>query len=101
VLKQDKLIMSTVAWPHKQIINVGIFFSAIGGALQSLTGTPRMLAAMANDNVIPFLKHFASKDSEEPRKALLLLLCLSCGPCILGINPCDRESIILRAFALT
>ncbi|KDO20644.1 hypothetical protein SPRG_13397 [Saprolegnia parasitica CBS 223.65] len=84
VLKTDKFILSTVAWPTKQLINLGIFFSAIGGALQNLTGHPRMLAAMANDNVIPFLRPFAAKDSDEPRKAVGLILAMSCLPCIAG-----------------
>ncbi|OQS06152.1 cation-chloride cotransporter 1-like [Thraustotheca clavata] len=84
VLKSDKFIMSTVAWPNKQIINVGIFFSAVGGALQSLAGTPRMLAAMANDNVIAFLKPFMAKDSDEPRRAIAMILTISCGACISG-----------------
>ncbi|EQC36452.1 hypothetical protein SDRG_05907 [Saprolegnia diclina VS20] len=84
VLKADKFILSTVAWPTKQLINLGIFFSAIGGALQNLTGHPRMLAAMANDNVIPFLRPFAAKDGDEPRKAVGLILALSCLPCIAG-----------------
>ena len=58
--------------------------SAIGSALQSLTGTPRMLAAMANDNAVSFLKPFAAKNSDEPRRALMLLLFLWWGPCITG-----------------
>ncbi|OQR87651.1 hypothetical protein ACHHYP_08420 [Achlya hypogyna] len=84
ILKTDKFVLSTVAWPSKLIINVGIFFSAVAGVLQLLAGNPRMLAAMANDNVIPFLRPFVAKDSEEPRRALVALLAMACLPCVAG-----------------
>ncbi|ETV69141.1 hypothetical protein, variant [Aphanomyces astaci] len=83
-LKSDKLIMSTLALPHKQIVNVGIFFSAIGGALQNLISQPRMLAAMANDNVVPFLRPFVIQDGQEPRRAIVLCMFLTCIPCFAG-----------------
>ncbi|ETV97038.1 hypothetical protein, variant [Aphanomyces invadans] len=83
-LQSDKLIMSTLALPHKQLVNVGILFSAIGGALQSLANQPRMLAAMANDNIIPFLRPFAVKEGQEPRLAIVLCMCLTCIPCFAG-----------------
>ncbi|KAH9102875.1 hypothetical protein LEN26_015438 [Aphanomyces euteiches] len=83
-LKTDKLIMSSVAVPHKQIVNFGIFFAAIGGALQNLTSQPRMLAAMANDNVIPFLRPFAIEEGQEPHRAIVLSMLLTCIPCVAG-----------------
>ncbi|RHY23094.1 hypothetical protein DYB25_010776 [Aphanomyces astaci] len=76
--------MSTLALPHKQIVNVGIFFSAIGGALQNLISQPRMLAAMANDNVVPFLRPFVIQDGQEPRRAIVLCMFLTCIPCFAG-----------------
>ncbi|KAF0720013.1 Aste57867_621 [Aphanomyces stellatus] len=84
VLKSDKLIMSTLAWPHKLIVNFGVFFAAVGGALQNLTSNPRMLAAMANDNVIPFLRPFSVAEGQEPRLAIVLCMLLTCIPCVAG-----------------
>ncbi|RHZ14793.1 hypothetical protein DYB37_009561 [Aphanomyces astaci] len=80
--------MSTLALPHKQIVNVGIFFSAIGGALQNLISQPRMLAAMANDNVVPFLRPFVIQDGQEPRRAIVLCMFLTCIPCFAGACAC-------------
>jgi len=72
------LIVSNMAWPNKWIILIGSLLSTIGAGLQSLTGAPRLLQAIANDNVIPFLHVFSvtSKDG-EPKRALLLTLIIS------------------------
>uniref|UniRef100_A0A3Q3DQT9 Amino acid permease/ SLC12A domain-containing protein n=1 Tax=Hippocampus comes TaxID=109280 RepID=A0A3Q3DQT9_HIPCM len=44
------------AWPTPWVIVVGSFFSTCGAGLQSLTGAPRLLQAIAKDNIIPFLR---------------------------------------------
>lgn len=50
----------------------------MGAALQSLTSAPRLLQAIAQDNIIPFLNRFAHIDSRgEPIKALALTLVLA------------------------
>ena len=54
-LKNEKLIVALVAWPHKVPVNLGIIMSCVGAGLQSLTGAPRLLSAIAKDNTIPFL----------------------------------------------
>ncbi|KAL8162230.1 hypothetical protein V2J09_013719 [Rumex salicifolius] len=56
--KVFKLITATVAWPFPAIIYVGIILSTLGAALQSLTGAPRLLAAIANDDILPVLNYF-------------------------------------------
>ncbi len=75
-----QLVVSLLAWPNKWIILVGAFASTIGAALQSLTGAPRLLQAVAKDEIIPFLKPFAASYRGEPLMALLptLLIC-ECG----------------------
>uniref|UniRef100_A0A672M4P2 Solute carrier family 12 member 4 n=1 Tax=Sinocyclocheilus grahami TaxID=75366 RepID=A0A672M4P2_SINGR len=55
------------------VIVIGSFFSTVGAGLQSLTGAPRLLQAIAKDNIIPFLRVFGhGKANGEPTWALLL-----------------------------
>jgi potassium/chloride transporter 4/5/6 len=50
----------------------------MGAALQSLTSAPRLLQAIAQDNIIPFLNSFAQMDSRgEPVRALFLTLTIA------------------------
>lgn len=50
----------------------------MGAALQSLTSAPRLLQAIAQDNIIPFLNDFAQMDSRgEPVRALVLTLVIA------------------------
>jgi len=69
-----------VAWPVPAIIYVGIILSTLGAALQSLTGAPRLLAAIANDDILPVLKYFKVTEGEEPHLATLFtaFLCIGC-----------------------
>ncbi|XP_056666194.1 solute carrier family 12 member 6 isoform X2 [Monodelphis domestica] len=81
VVLQDKfgdavkgnLVVGTLSWPSPWVIVIGSFFSTCGAGLQSLTGAPRLLQAIAKDNIIPFLRVFGhSKANGEPTWALLL-----------------------------
>ncbi|XP_019726707.1 solute carrier family 12 member 6 [Hippocampus comes] len=70
---QGNLVVGTLAWPTPWVIVVGSFFSTCGAGLQSLTGAPRLLQAIAKDNIIPFLRVFGhGKANGEPTWALLL-----------------------------
>ncbi|KNA13334.1 hypothetical protein SOVF_117890 isoform B [Spinacia oleracea] len=62
------------------IIYVGIILSTLGAALQSLTGAPRLLAAIANDDILPVLNYFKVADGGEPYIATLFtaFICLGC-----------------------
>ncbi|CAH1417337.1 unnamed protein product [Lactuca virosa] len=79
-LYTDRLLTATIAWPSSTIIYVGIVLSTLGAALQSLTGAPRLLAAIANDNILPVLNYFKVPDTGEPHVATLFttLLCIGC-----------------------
>ena len=70
-----------MAWPNHWVILVGSFLSTLGAGLQSLTGAPRLLQAIAKDGIIPFLQPFAvSSKRGEPTRALLLTICIcQCG----------------------
>ncbi|XP_037117425.1 solute carrier family 12 member 6-like isoform X1 [Syngnathus acus] len=70
---RGNLVVATLAWPTPWVIVVGSFFSTCGAGLQSLTGAPRLLQAIAKDNIIPFLRVFGhGKANGEPTWALLL-----------------------------
>ncbi|XP_058071593.1 cation-chloride cotransporter 1 isoform X2 [Magnolia sinica] len=79
-LLTDRLLTAAVAWPVPAIIYIGIILSTLGAALQSLTGAPRLLAAIANDDILPILKYFKVADSCEPHLATLFtaFICISC-----------------------
>lgn len=53
---KKNLVVGTLSWPSPWVIVIGSFFSTVGAGLQSLTGAPRLLQAIAKDNIIPFLR---------------------------------------------
>ncbi|KAG5254639.1 cation-chloride cotransporter [Salix suchowensis] len=67
-------------WPFPAIVYVGIILSTLGAALQSMTGAPRLLAAIANDDILPILNYFKVADGQEPHIATLFtaILCVGC-----------------------
>ncbi|XP_057565940.1 solute carrier family 12 member 7 [Hippopotamus amphibius kiboko] len=75
---RGNLVIGVLAWPSPWVIVIGSFFSTCGAGLQSLTGAPRLLQAIARDAIIPFLQVFGhGKANGEPTWALLLtaLIC--------------------------
>ncbi|XP_055623854.1 solute carrier family 12 member 4 isoform X2 [Toxorhynchites rutilus septentrionalis] len=80
-----KLVVANMAWPNQWVILIGSFLSTLGAGLQSLTGAPRLLQAIAKDGIIPFLEPFAvSSKRGEPTRALLLTLFICQGGILLG-----------------
>ncbi|XP_021654577.1 cation-chloride cotransporter 1 isoform X2 [Hevea brasiliensis] len=79
-LLTDRLLTATIAWPFPAIVYIGIILSTLGAALQSLTGAPRLLAAIANDDILPVLNYFKVADGLEPHVATLFtaFLCIGC-----------------------
>ncbi|TYI38005.1 hypothetical protein ES332_A03G255100v1 [Gossypium tomentosum] len=79
-LLTDRLLTATIAWPFPVLIRVGIILSTLGAALQSLTGAPRLLAAIANDDILPVLNCFRVADTSEPHIATLFttVICMGC-----------------------
>ena len=67
VLIEEKLVVALVAWPSPIIVKLGIIMSCVGAALQSLTGAPRLLAAIASDGALPVLSAFAPP-SDAPKQ---------------------------------
>eukprot|EP00897_Mesotaenium_endlicherianum_P007569 jgi/Mesen1/6840/ME000351S05963 len=83
-LLTDRLLTATVAWPVAGVVQVGIILSTLGAALQSLTGAPRLLAAIANDDILPVLNWFKTPDSHEPHLATVFTMLICCGCVVIG-----------------
>jgi len=67
--------VANIAWPNEWVILIGSLLSTIGAGMQSLTGAPRLLQAIAKDGIIPLLEPFCKSSSRgEPTRALLLTL---------------------------
>ncbi|CAF4335262.1 unnamed protein product [Adineta steineri] len=66
---------------------IGAFCSTVGAGLQTLTGAPRLLQAVAKDNLIPILSPLAKSYRGEPVPALFLtLLICECGILIADVD---------------
>ncbi|KAI4892107.1 hypothetical protein NFI96_012456 [Prochilodus magdalenae] len=96
---RGNLVIGTLAWPSPWVIVFGSFFSTCGAGLQSLTGAPRLLQAIARDGIVPFLRVFGhGKANGEPTWALLLTAFI----CESGILIASLDSVapILSMFFL-
>ncbi|KAK2821909.1 hypothetical protein Q5P01_021974 [Channa striata] len=92
-------VIGALAWPSPWLIVIGSFFSCCGAGLQSLTGAPRLLQAIARDGIIPFLHVFGhGKANGEPTWGLLLTV----GICEIGILIASLDDVapILSMFFL-
>ena len=77
--------MAIIAFPHPYVVLFGCLLSTIGAALQCLIGAPRLLYAIACDDVVPILKFFSVTSSNgEPLRALLATITISTIGCIIG-----------------
>ena len=89
-------MVAELAWPTRWLILIGALLSTVGAGLQSLTGyfnyehhvicshdpllyrAPRLLQAIARDNLIPFLKVFGYSSAQgEPTYALIFTVFMS------------------------
>ena len=84
-LLNDKLIVTAVAWPAGIVVRLGIVMSSVGAALQCMAGAPRLLAAIAADDCIGFLKCLKpATDSANPTRAIAVTWIVASIPCLLG-----------------
>ncbi|TGZ66144.1 hypothetical protein CRM22_005496 [Opisthorchis felineus] len=84
------LLVAAFAWPHYWVVLVGTCLSTIGAGLQCLTGAPRLLQAIAQDNVMPMLNPFkVTTRRGEPLRAQLV----SYGIAQLGILIASIDSL--------
>ncbi len=56
------------------LVVVGVLLASVSSALGSMMGSPRILQALARDNIFPVFRPFAvgAKKGDEPRRALIL-----------------------------
>ena len=69
----DNLVVAKVSrWPA--LISAGVFAATLSSALASMMGAPRILQALARDNIFASLRGFGrgSGASGEPRRAVVL-----------------------------
>ncbi|KAF8571428.1 hypothetical protein P879_01440 [Paragonimus westermani] len=72
------LLVAEFSWPHAYLVLIGSCLSTIGAGLQSITGAPRLLQAIAQDNVMPFLGVFkVTTRRGEPLRAQILSYCIA------------------------
>lgn len=89
-LQRDSFVILDVAW-SPMLINVGIFAATLSSALGSMMGAPRILQALARDNIFPSLRMFSlgAGASQEPRRATVLTFVIA----QLAILPGDLNAI--------
>ena len=84
-LMNDNLIVASVAYPSGMVVRIGIIMSCVGAALQSMVGAPRLLAAIASDGCIPYLRFFKPKtESSNPIRAVALTWFIASIPTLAG-----------------
>ena len=97
----DNMIVADIArWPA--LISVGVFAATLSSALGSMMGAPRILQALARDEIFPSLKVFGigSGPNAEPRRAVIVTFLISTIFVITG----DLNSVaplITMAFMIT
>ena len=64
-LMENKLVLACLAWPSHFVIKYGIITASIGAALQCLAGAPQLLAAIAVDDAIPYLRFVRPYDFHD------------------------------------
>lgn len=86
-LLNDGFFAATATWPAPQILVYGVIASTVGAGLTSLISGSRLLAAIANDRVLPILNIFIVKPGQEPRRALVAVgLICAAAICIGDLN---------------
>jgi len=101
VLLDNTQIVHDTAW-LPVAITAGIFAATLSSALSSMMGAPRILQALARDDVFKVLGFFATGSGQhgEPRRAILLTFLISQACILLG----DLDTIaplITMAFLIT
>lgn len=85
ILIQDKFVVAAVAWPLEKLVAMGVIFSSIGAALQACAGAPLVLVAIAQDDVLPFLKCIKPTSPDEgPTRAIWFTWLLASLPALAG-----------------
>ncbi|MDA8563952.1 amino acid permease [Mariniblastus sp.] len=101
ILQTNTMIVGDISlWPV--LITAGVFAATLSSALGSMMGAPRILQALARDEIFPRLKMFrvGSGASSEPRRATILTFIIST-LCILAADLNTIAPLITMAFMIT
>ena len=100
-LINDNLIVGRLAW-SSALVTAGVFAATLSSALGSMLGAPRILQALAGDEIYARLNFFAkgSGPTREPRRATWLTF-LVAEACILLGNLDVIAPVITMAFMIT
>eukprot|EP01018_Ginkgo_biloba_P028414 Gb_14499 [translate_table: standard] len=98
LVTREGLVTETLAWPMPALIYIGIILSTLGATLQSLIGPPRLLVAIANDDILPILKYFKATNNVEPHLTTLFIAFNGIACVVLG-NP-DLIWLVIAMFSL-
>jgi len=76
-----EMLVKNALWGTGFLVMGGVFAATISSAVGSFLGAPRVLQALARDQIFPILGIFGhgSKDKDEPRYGLALTLGLTIG----------------------
>ncbi|GIW78931.1 MAG: Na-K-Cl cotransporter [Gemmatales bacterium] len=100
-LVESKLIMAEIArWPS--LITLGVLSATLSSALGSMMGAPRILQALAQDQIfrpLEFLK-YTSGSAHEPRRAIVVCFVIV-QTCILSADLDAIAPIVTMAFMIT
>lgn len=100
-LKHNKMLISAIAFPSGELLKLGIVMSSLGAAIQCMAGAPRLLAAIAFDDSIPFLRYVKPRSMDaNPTKAIWVTCALAAIPTLSG-NLDHITPIITMFFLLT
>ena len=84
LLLRERLLAAGISWPVAEVVYLGITLSTLGAALQSMSGAPRLLQAIANDRILPFLNFLACPEEEDPTRCLIVTVFITMGCCLGG-----------------
>lgn len=84
-LTSNSLIVKTLSW-SPMLFTAGVFAATLSSALGSMMGAPRILQALARDNVFRRLSFFSigSGPSNEPRRATIVTFLIAQVCIVLG-----------------
>ncbi|CAJ0584828.1 unnamed protein product, partial [Mesorhabditis spiculigera] len=95
----SNLVVALLAWPSPWVLLVGSFLSTFGAALQCLCSAPRILQAIAKDDVIPILAPFKVVTSKnEPFNGLILTTVIA--ECAILLGGMDNIAAVVDFFFL-
>ena len=97
----QKLIVADISL-YPWLITAGVFAATLSSALGSMMGAPRILQALARDEIFPSLSLFGvgSGVSREPRRATVLTFVIST-ICIVAADLDTIAPLITMAFMIT